>query len=584
MTTYPFPFRAENLPGGAFWFRSGSDGWDFGAKRLKSDGSFTNLIDNPHDPVRNEDKVCHGQPQYAIADGVVYAAWRNAPENPRPGEPHAGRANFPQIIPRSGNFVAVLGDDGRVYLYAHLKTGSIPSSLCPFDDEFVVNANDKFVPDGIPHGKAIVGTLIPEGERPRVVRGQFLGRVGNSGASSGPHAHNHLKDANGEIERFQNDRAWKATTDNPDSWTKFTGQVVDEDDKHIVIHASPLLRRGHATAGQFGKLAMHFTRTRRFVTALTTSTNDLKLVVWGMTPPEEIQRRGEVAAGGVTEVTICEPRSDMVVTAVRLPSGNLKLISWRIETNGEVTRLGDVTTGQVKSIALVTVRTGVVVTAVRLANDKLRLIAWTVSASGAIVRRGDANAGNIRSVTATATAAVDDGLVTAVRLTDGRLKLIAWETSNNGATITRRGDATTDAITDVALVSRGSGGKFLLTAARDTNGKLRMQSWEIDQGGDLVKELATAHAGAVSDVDVAGVSNPNRSAVVACRTSGGRLKLITWELDPDGKQITRLAGALAGRASNISIAGTSEGSRDFFVTACALSNGDLRLINWEANL
>ena len=589
MTTYSFPFRAEQLPGSTYWVRSGSDGWDFRAVRLNSSGSEEFLLEEPQFPVHNEDWLCYGRPIYAVADGVVYASWRNAPENPLPkfgdqdSVPHPGRANDLQTIPRGGNFVAVWGDDGHTYAYMHMMPGSVPSALCPFEDEFVPDANDKESTD-VPHRKAIVGTLIPPGQRPRVRRGQFLGRVGNSGASSNPHLHWHQNDENNNVVRFSMNRAWKSTIDDPNHWSKFSGQIVDEDDYNLMIHASPLLRRSHSDGGEFSKLAMLFTRSRRFVTAVQLNNGNLKLITWGITDDAQIERRGDVTAGRITEVTIAEPRSDIVVTAVRLSNGNLKLISWRIQTNGVPTRCDDITAGPVKKIALVKVKNGLVVTAVRLSNNNLKLIAWSVSGNGTITRRGEVNAGGITSVLATATPAISDGLVTAVRLTDGRLKLIAWSTSNNGSAITRLGDATSGEVTEFAIIQRGSGGKFVLTAARDGDGKLYMQSWALESGGEIINQIAVARGGAIFELDMAGISSPNRSAVVTCRTTDGRLKLISWELDSDGKQISRLAGALAGNASNINTAATSHNGRDFFVVACKLENGNLRLINWEANM
>jgi hypothetical protein len=69
---------------------------------------------------------------------------------------------------------------------AHMRPGSVPAALCPYNAPFVVNADNK-------KGEFPVETFIPEGRRPRVRQGQLIGRVGNSGASSGPHLHVHLK-------------------------------------------------------------------------------------------------------------------------------------------------------------------------------------------------------------------------------------------------------------------------------------------------------------------------------------------------------------------------------------------------------
>lgn len=580
MANFPFPWRAEELPSNTFWFRSGSDGWDFNAQRRTANG-WDVRKPNPSDPVENQDSLAYGMPVYAITDGSVVSSWRNAPENPRPGESHPGRLSDPKTIPRSGNHVLVLTDDGSAILYAHMTTGSVPAELCPSDDEFVTNAEDKVTPSGAPR-EVPRETMLPPPDRPRVQRGQFLGRVGNSGASSGPHLHMDRVDAAGEADRFSHDRAWRSSKNEPDDWKPFNGHIVDADDKSVVILASPLLRRGDASAGGFGEVALHFVRSRRLVTALRDEGGDLRLITWGMTPPEQIQRRGDISAGRASKIAIAEPRSDIVVTALRDGDGTLRLISWRIETNGEITRCAHAVAGPASQIALTTPREGVVVSAVRTESGDLKLIAWTVATDGAITRRGDAEAGAAGDLAMTV-ARPFAGVVTAVRTGAGNLKLIAWQVSENGGTIIRRGEADAGVIGAVAIVSRGSQGQFLLTALRDSGGNLRVVSWRLTGDGSI-ERLGTATAGQVSEVDVAGVPGASQSAVVACRDDNGRLRILTWELSSDGRPIARWGGGLAGSASQIQIAGTSDAGRNFFVTSCADSDGNLKLINWEANL
>lgn len=155
-------------------------------------------------------------PVYAVADGEVIASWRNAPENPRPGASHRGRLSNPKTIPHAGNFVVVLGNDASVILYAHMVTGTVPEVLCSpkaISDEFVMDADDRAVAAGT-NVELPRETMLPASNRPRICRGQSLGRTGNSGLSGNPHLHIQRWDAAGNAELFTFDRAWISNKNN----------------------------------------------------------------------------------------------------------------------------------------------------------------------------------------------------------------------------------------------------------------------------------------------------------------------------------------------------------------------------------
>jgi murein DD-endopeptidase MepM/ murein hydrolase activator NlpD len=98
----------------------------------------------------------YGEDILAVADGTVVRAIDGLP-NQVPGALPQGL----DPLQADGNAVFLRLRDGRVVMYAHM----IPGSL-------TVKTGD------------------------RVVRGQSLGRVGNSGNSSAPHLHQHVVDRN----------------------------------------------------------------------------------------------------------------------------------------------------------------------------------------------------------------------------------------------------------------------------------------------------------------------------------------------------------------------------------------------------
>jgi len=134
MTYNGNPYIAQRF--GIDWVQIGPDGWAY-----RTDGKT------------NEDWYGYGNDLLAVADGIVVDAKDGIPDN-LPNQPPVVTINSQTA---GGNFVLLDIGDGYFAFYAHLIPGSK-----------TVQIGD------------------------RVARGQVLGKLGNTGASTGPHLHFHL--------------------------------------------------------------------------------------------------------------------------------------------------------------------------------------------------------------------------------------------------------------------------------------------------------------------------------------------------------------------------------------------------------
>lgn len=232
--SYPFPARAQDLKPGEYWYLKGAH--DDGVQRLAYDLTAVRFDSSEKvwtevkagkkgvrcvDAAANQDCIVYGEPVYAMADGEVVRCWRNAPENPVPGESHPGRLSEPPTIPGGGNALWVDHGNGVFALYAHFQPGTIPASLCPIEEQFIKESAD---------------ADLPAGNRPRVKKGQMIGRVGNSGSSKNPHLHVHLQKtlpntgASNDALPLPFHGAWAKSTvklqDSPADWVRLQGQAL----------------------------------------------------------------------------------------------------------------------------------------------------------------------------------------------------------------------------------------------------------------------------------------------------------------------------------------------------------------------
>jgi hypothetical protein len=122
----------------------------------------------------------------------------------------------------------------------------------------------------------------------------------------------------------------------------------------------------------------------------------------------------------------------------------------------------------------------------------------------------------------------------------------------------------------------------VLTAVRTEANTLKLISWQVNDDGSLIRlDDSDDAAGAASDIDIARDLFAGNRYIVACQTSAGKLKLISWDVSDTGT-ITRTgdSGDQAGEASLISVIAIAD---RLFVTSCRTASGTLMLISWRLN-
>jgi hypothetical protein len=188
-------------------------------RRVAND-NWPNLESGKTDKAVNDNYLIYGRPFFAMASGTVVGCWRNAPENTPPGKrPEIGTKK----ILLQGNHLWIKQADGNIALYAHAIPGSIPTSLCPHNAQFLTGTALNGPTPNQP--EAIVTNGVS------VLAGQMLGKIGNSGNSTEPHLHMHMVDASNNWQPMKFDRgqttAFAGSTGSLNGpWTALKGSAL----------------------------------------------------------------------------------------------------------------------------------------------------------------------------------------------------------------------------------------------------------------------------------------------------------------------------------------------------------------------
>lgn len=562
-------------------------------------GSWTSCVAGA-DCNTNAGRLTWGTPLYAPADGVIKTCWRNFDNNPAPGQKLdtvTGANDTTRRIFTAGNHVNIETPEGNMILIGHMQKGSVPSALCPFNaDEADVSKFGQDYP---------AAAIIPVGQRPQVKRGQFIGYAGNSGNSTGPHVHMHMKPVatdttegnsipmpfiHGWAQSYnQNSNAVAA------NWYKLDSHPITDASGSTLIHPSPFVRRATEGAGQVSSVEPVFLSSNRVVTAVENGLHDLMLISWDFAGPGDLIRKHEVVEGAATNVKLVAHDSSYVVAAFRDSLGNLKLILYNVGITGTFTRIDDAVADKVQSLD-VAVTSGadkkIVVAVRRDADDKLKLLVYDIDWSTGsprlkfLVSRQEQ--GTV-SALAVSGAYNFNGVGVAVRTAENTLKVIPYKLSASGSTITRGDDyeaGTVSTTFDITGIPKG-----FVTAMKDSVGNLRVISLETSSAGDIAgnKEAATT-SNPVSEVRISRTPHSEGGNIItSVRGVDGTLHLVGWAMTDKGVNIRRSGSSSAGEATRIASAGSyysvsGQPPQDVLLTAMRDTENNLKLINWEVNL
>lgn len=538
--------RADAMPADTYVTTTGHVGYDcsapgtggcavdFQALRWDDDsGQWSTNVDGAENSASYFDRAVWEMPVYSPVDGEVISCWRRMPDDFVEGDD----INCPggdEICAGAGNHVVILTPEGDTVLLAHMRADTIPPSVCPFDDVYLYD--DEGGSCGIGGMEWLRDASRPDvqGYAPILVEaGQFIGRVGTSGASGGPHMHMHVKPYAWDganhclgptepmefVQSFLQERTPGVAPD-PDGWTPL------ESDEPIY--------------------------------------DGTRYIFW----PDPIREGVDnVLLGGGTLVRTVDTGLDSGVAVQRNEVGALELDSFEI-SNGVFDMLDSYQSVAIKDVAATRLGwTRDVVVAYRNAADDLVVRTWDVAADGQISSVDLETYGDISAVDIARTTSVPYGVVTAVVNASGRLQVDGFAIPTGSLTITRgrmKGvGAPSQPKVGVTMVeharAEGEVDDFegAVTANLDAGGHLVVSTWSVDDDFDVGAVDTYTTIATASQLAITKTSPDFRDMVVTAIVNGaGELQVTSWEIDASG-QVQPVDNAFGGATSGVGLASMS---------------------------
>jgi hypothetical protein len=222
-----------------------------------------------------------------------------------------------------------------------------------------------------------------------------------------------------------------------------------------------------------------------------------------------------------------------------------------------------------------------------IGNDgRLKVIVWDIDNNN-IVRQGSATGGYFKK-TRTAESKAFRGLVTASVTSQNRLVLNTFTVSSNGQVVAKRSEKQLSTIGSSFSVTSTEGA--IVTAYQKTNNKMSIESHALSAGAIIGSRRGIESAGTISEVQILNPAQAGGNLATIVQDSDNRLRLIGWTIDESGNNLRRDGSSVARRAHNISATTMTKSyvgksARDLIVVAFTNgSTGAFNLQTWDTNL